>query len=133
MHLYAPVIGIDLGALLEHLKGPERVVGHQMIFGIVAHGAIRVQLSSDRNSLAGALHRSSVSSWRTVLQTLGDPRSAERQIVPRGREAGRELRDPVEDRHELCIRKLRVPESRTAAEIQPQRWLREACAAAPGI
>src|SRR3954464_15890340 len=103
MHLYAAVIRIYFRALLKDLQRPDRIFGDQMIFRIVAHRGVRIQLSSDRNSISGTLHRGFMSSWRTVFETLSDPRSAECKIVPGGSEAGGKFRHPLEHRFEISV------------------------------
>src|SRR5438067_11782736 len=84
MHLDAPIVRVDFRGLLEDLQGSEGIAGDEMVLGIVAHRAVRVQLSSDRNSAPGTLHRRRMSRWRTALAALGDPRSAAGKIVPGG-------------------------------------------------
>src|SRR5206468_1865607 len=133
MHLYAPIVRVDLGAVLQNVKRPEGIVGDQMIFGIVRHRAVRLQPASHGYSVARAALRSRMSGWRTSLQALGNPRSAQRQIVPTAREVGRQFRNAVEDYDKICIGELGTAKPDAAAEIQPERRLRESPATAPCI
>src|SRR6476619_6700147 len=121
MHLYPPVARIDVGPFAEDLQRPESVVGDEVEFGVVAHRAVRIQLPSDDDRLAGTLNRSSVGCRRSIAQTLGNPRTAKCKVVPSGSEVGSELRDPLENRFEIFVCELRVTQAGAAAQKQSER------------